>query len=171
MPYNNTYENLSYNDRTILWKEIAVRELLKVKMFAGLSDEVLSTIKWVGEEQTAEADEIIFMENSQGDYFFVLLEGLVEIVVANPVKSDEPISLAKVSSHEVFGEFCLFDDSPRSATARTIVKSRFLTFKKAEVLSLFDQKPRIGMIVMKISGRILCSRLRDTDMNLRNSLL
>ncbi len=64
MPYNNTYGNLSYNDRTILWKEIAIRELLKVKMFAGLSDEDLSTIKLVGEGRTAEADEIIFMETS-----------------------------------------------------------------------------------------------------------
>ncbi|MDP7611305.1 MAG: hypothetical protein QGH62_02560 [Nitrospinaceae bacterium] len=47
-----------------MWKEIAIRELLKVKMFAGLSDEDLSTIKLVGEGQTAEADEIIFMETS-----------------------------------------------------------------------------------------------------------
>lgn len=148
-----------------------MQELMKVQIFAGLSDEDLSSVQRVGEERTVEADQIIFSENSRGEYFYILIEGLIEIVVANPVKSDEPVSLAKISSHEIFGEFCLFDDAPRSATARTIVKCRILEFNRKAVLSLFDQKPRIGMIVMKNAGSILCSRLRDTDMGLRNSLL
>ncbi len=148
-----------------------MQQLFKVKMFDGLNDEDLSTIQWVGEERTIETDKIVFEENSPGECFYVLLEGLVEIVVANPVKKEEPISLAKITSHEVFGEFCLFDDSPRSATARTMAKSRLLEFGKEDILSLFEQKPRIGMVVMKNAGNILCTRLRDTDMGLRNSLL
>ncbi len=148
-----------------------MQELPKVKMFAGLNDEDLSTIQWVGEERTIEADAVVFAENSPGEYFYVLLEGLVEIIVANPVKKDDPISLAKIMHHEVFGEFCLFDDSPRSATARTISKSRVLEFCREDILSLFEQKPRIGVVVMKSTGSILCVRLRSTDMGLRNSLL
>ena len=73
--------------------------------------------------------------------------------------------------HGVFGEFCLFDDSPRSATARTISNSRGLEFCREDILSLFEQKPRIGAVVMKSTGSILCVRLRSTDMGLRNSLL
>ena len=35
-----------------------MQELPKVKMFAGLNDEDLSTIQWVGEERTIEADAV-----------------------------------------------------------------------------------------------------------------
>ncbi|MDP6476350.1 MAG: cyclic nucleotide-binding domain-containing protein [Nitrospinaceae bacterium] len=147
-----------------------MQELSKVKMFAGLNDEDLSTIQWVGEERTIGADAVVFAENSPGECFYVLLEGLVEIIVTNPVKKD-PISLAKIMHHEVFWEFCLFDDSPRSATARTISKPRGLEFCREDILSLFKQKPRIGVVVMKNTGSILCVRLRSTDMGLRNSLL
>ncbi len=41
-----------------------MQELPKVKMFAGLNDEDLSTIQWVGEERTIEADAVVFAENS-----------------------------------------------------------------------------------------------------------
>ncbi|MDP6712506.1 MAG: hypothetical protein QGG38_07455, partial [Nitrospinaceae bacterium] len=72
----------------------------------------------------------------------------------------------------VFAEgFCLFDDSPRSATARTISKSRVLEFCREDMLSPFEQKPRIGVVVMKNTGSILCVRLRSTNVGLRNSLL
>ncbi len=72
-----------------------MQELPKVKMFAGLNDEDLSTIQWVGEERNIEADAVVFAENSPGKCLYVLLEGLVEIIVANPVKKDDPILFGK----------------------------------------------------------------------------
>ncbi|MEE9259167.1 MAG: cyclic nucleotide-binding domain-containing protein [Nitrospinaceae bacterium] len=147
-------------------------EILKpIKIFQGLGGEDLNSIYKIARPKALDKGEYIFKENSPGDRIFLLSEGIVDIVVANPVNKSESIVLAKLKPHDVIGEFTLFDDAPRSASAIAQIPITYMEIKNSDLFDLFEKNNRIGMVVLKNLGTILCGRLRSTDLELRNSLL
>ncbi|PIQ96266.1 MAG: hypothetical protein COV67_10510 [Nitrospinae bacterium CG11_big_fil_rev_8_21_14_0_20_56_8] len=144
--------------------------LSHINIFDGLEDQELSQILALGKESRLKPQEYIFKEYGPGDRFYILKEGQIEITVHNPV-NPPPIVLATLAPTEVFGEFCLFDDAPRSATAKATQPSLILEILKKDVFALFQKETRIGMVILQNLGTVLCKRLRNTDKNLRNHLL
>lgn len=64
------------------------------------------------------AGEVIFKELYPSDHAYIIKRGKVEIYRTHPDGTEE--SLAMLSRGEMFGEYGVLDDKPRSASARAI---------------------------------------------------
>ena len=91
----------------------------------------------------------IFKEGDQGDEFFIVVRGQVEIRSGNRL-------LETVGEGGLFGEMALIDDGPRSATVIALTDVTVAPIKEAQFLFLVRNTPFFALKVM----RVLAIRLR-----------
>ena len=93
--------------------------------------------------------DTIFREGEQGDEFFVVVRGKVEI------RSGDR-RLETLGPKDIFGEMALIDDSPRSATVVALTDVTVAPIKEKQFLFLVRHMPMFALKVM----RVLAKRLR-----------
>ena len=93
--------------------------------------------------------DTIFREGEQGDEFFIVVRGKVEIRCANR-------RLETLGPNGIFGEMALIDDSPRSATVVAMTDVTVAPIKEMQFLFLVKHMPQFALMVM----RVLAKRLR-----------
>ncbi len=94
--------------------------------------------------------DIVFKEGDRGNQMFLVRSGKVKIERSN---NEKTINLAVLGEHEFFGEMSLFDDRPRSATAKAVGTTELTIVDKETFLS-FIKDPVIWTVLEKMSGRI-----------------
>jgi CRP/FNR family transcriptional regulator, cyclic AMP receptor protein len=93
--------------------------------------------------------KMIFKEGDQGDEFFVVVRGQVEI------RSGDR-HYETLGPDGIFGEMALIDDSPRSATVVALTDVTVAPIKENQFLFLVKNTPFFALSVM----RVLAHRLR-----------
>jgi CRP/FNR family transcriptional regulator, cyclic AMP receptor protein len=93
--------------------------------------------------------ETVFREGEQGDEFFVVVRGKVEIRSGNR-------RLETVGPNGIFGEMALIDDSPRSATVVALTDVTLALIQEQQFLFMAEHTPFFALKVM----RVLANRLR-----------
>jgi CRP/FNR family transcriptional regulator, cyclic AMP receptor protein len=93
--------------------------------------------------------DTIFKEGDQGDQFYVVVRGQVEIRSGNR-------RLEILGRNGIFGEMALIDDSPRSATVVALTDVTVAAMKEKQFLFLVKHAPFFALKVM----RVLAMRLR-----------
>jgi CRP/FNR family transcriptional regulator, cyclic AMP receptor protein len=93
--------------------------------------------------------ETIFREGEQGDEFFVVVRGQVEIKSGNRW-------FETVGQNGIFGEMALIDDSPRSATVVALTDVTVAPIQEQQFLFMVKHTPFFALRVM----RVLANRLR-----------
>ena len=115
--------------------------------FKDLSDDDLSKLALSCKEERFEKGQIIFLESSAADKFYIILEGTVE--VWKDYYNSQPDLLAVHGKGHLFGEMSLIDDLPRSATvvARTPVTVLYLY--KDEFQDFIMRNSRAALSVLR----------------------
>jgi len=108
------------------------------------------------QERTYGKDEAVFREGDPSDAVYVVVSGRIELSKQGPVG---PVVLAMLGPLEMFGEMGIFDDGPRSATARAAEKSRIRVIPKEEFKIWLNEEPGAALRVI----RVLAERLRAAD--------
>jgi len=137
--------------------EPTIRALRNVAFFASLSDDDLRDIAEFMQKRTYPAGHAIVQEDTLGDTFHVIQEGKVEII--KRFEDGEEMVLAVRGDGDFFGEMALLEDSPRSATVRTLGPATTLEISRQGFVSLLQKAPLLAYELM----RELSVRLRDTD--------
>jgi CRP/FNR family transcriptional regulator, cyclic AMP receptor protein len=91
----------------------------------------------------------IFKEGEQGDEFFVVVRGEVEIRSGNR-------RFETVGQNGIFGEMATIDDSARSATVVALTDVAVAPIQEQQFLFMVKHTPFIALRVM----RVLANRLR-----------
>ena len=120
-----------------------------------MSDTMVDFSRLVGREvptRSFSKGDTIFREGEQGDEFFVVVRGKVEIRSANR-------RLETVGAKGIFGEMALIDDSPRSATAVALTAVTVAPIKEMQFLFLVKHMPMFALMVI----RVLAYRLRNQN--------
>ena len=91
----------------------------------------------------------IFKEGEQGDEFFVVVRGEVEIRSGNR-------RFETVGQNGIFGEMALIDDNPRSATVVALTDVTVAPIQEQQFLFMVKHTPFFALRVM----RVLANRLR-----------
>lgn len=148
-----------------------------VDILSGLNPQQIQSIYNLCKEVAYYQGEVIFPENSTSTDFFILLEGEVEISI-NPVpfrggdKGSEPLSIAMLHKGQSFGEVALVDRGVRSASARCISTScKVLIIHREDFIFLMNSDHEIGYKVMTNLATDLCSKLRQNNNKLRDTLM
>jgi CRP/FNR family cyclic AMP-dependent transcriptional regulator len=90
----------------------------------------------------------IFKEGDQGDEFFIIVRGRVEI------RSGDRL-LETLEADGIFGEMALIDDSPRSASAVASSDVTLAPIKENQFLFLVQNTPFFALSVMRVLARRL----------------
>lgn len=99
-----------------------------------------------------EAGAVIVQQGEAGDCMYVVQEGQV---VATLEKDGQETMLGLLGPGDFFGEMCVFEKQPRSATVRALTPARVLTVDKKGLLRQITVDPTLAFnLLEKMSARI-----------------
>lgn len=158
--------------------ESRLHYLKQVDIFFQLTNTQLEMISDICEEKLFHMNDMIFLEGSDSDELYVILQGEVDILIDpalvsdNPTYSQTPVPIAKLSRGQSFGEIALVDRGLRSTTARASQNNtRLLVISRLELMDLCAEFPQLGYRLMTNLATDLAFKLRSSDMRIRNEPL
>ena len=96
--------------------------------------------------------EIIVKQGDKGDCFYVVQDGLVEVIEETDRGA---VQLAMRGEGEFFGEMAIFEQQVRSATVRALGDARVLTIDKKNFLRRIHEDPSLAFhLIQSLSSRI-----------------
>jgi CRP-like cAMP-binding protein len=142
--------------------------LKQAPIFADLDDGELTRVAEVCKEQTFQGAETVFKEGEPGNRLYIIAEGEVRISRNIPGSGEEALAVLKKGA--VFGEMAIFDRSERSTDAIANADCVLITITRSDFELLMDFNRDIAYKVLWAVVRLLSSRLRATNDNLRSFL-
>jgi CRP-like cAMP-binding protein len=151
--------------------------LSSVEIFTELNPMQIEKIESVCTEKNFKQGDLIFKENSPSKEFYIIVKGQVYItlnpdLIAAGNERHEPQIIATLGRGQSFGEVALVDEGVRSASA--IAGSPFcklLMISRSDLMRLTALDLEMGFIVMRNLAADLCFKLRNTNLQLRESQL
>jgi len=120
--------------------------LRKSYLFKGLADEDIRLVAESCAQEERDAGDVIFVEGSKADRFYIVMEGRVE--VWKNFYDPKPDLLAVHGSGRFFGEMALIDELPRSATVVAKERTRLLYLGRDDFRRLIHERASIALSVM-----------------------
>jgi CRP-like cAMP-binding protein len=104
--------------------------------------------------------EQIFRRGEPGSYFYIIANGLVEVLVDDGMGNEKAVSV--LSAGDCFGEMSILSGEPTSAHIRASTPVFCLALKANDFLNLVEEFPSINVALTKL----IASRLRKTNLSL-----
>jgi CRP/FNR family transcriptional regulator, cyclic AMP receptor protein len=125
-------------------------------LLSGLGPAEVAHLAEVGEIESYDAGEVVVEDGAPGDSLYLLLSGQVTVV-------KQTRTLAVLSPGEFFGEMCLVEPAPRSATV--IARDRAFLFRLSvsAIRQLGEREPQAMARLLAVVVRVLSQRLRQTN--------
>jgi len=131
-------------------------------IFDGLPDQYLEKIKDVAVARKYVKGETIFMEEDEGNGFYLVAEGLVKIFKVSPSGKEQILHV--FGPGEPFGEVPVFSGRRFPANAEAIRDSRLLFFPRNAFLRLITANPSLALNMLAV----LSMRLRQFTQQIEN---
>jgi CRP/FNR family cyclic AMP-dependent transcriptional regulator len=142
--------------------------LKKTAIFADLDEGELAQVAEICKEQSFQGGHFIFREGEPGNRFYLILKGEVRISRNIPGSGEE--ALAVLHAGSCFGEMAVFDRSERSTDAIANGPVTLSTISRPDFEILLDFNREMAYKILWSMVRLLSSRLRVTNDNLRSLL-
>ncbi len=124
---------------------ISVRGILKNNhYFSDLTHLELRNLIEVGYQQQLNQDTILFNEGDPGDSFYIILSGSVEVFVPKINKY-----LATLKPGSIFGELALILGIPRTASIKTLEKTRLFVIDKVGFQKILQEQSNIAEVIFE----------------------
>ncbi|MCA9552386.1 MAG: cyclic nucleotide-binding domain-containing protein [Myxococcales bacterium] len=136
--------------------------LRRIPLFRHLNYKELVKVLNQTQQRTFEDGEVVIEEQSDGDEFYIILSGEVEVS-----KGGRPLTVLGPSVH--FGEMALVDRSPRSATVRARNKTRLMSLSRKAFYHLVRTEPVLSSKLLWSFVQVLSHRLRATNEALKDA--
>jgi CRP/FNR family transcriptional regulator, cyclic AMP receptor protein len=98
------------------------------------------------------AGDTIIAEGDDGDTAFFIVSGTVEVMIGRGAKAR---TVGTLQTGEVFGEMCLIEPGPRSATIRAATDAECLAASYEEFVAAIEENPARAVGFMKTLVRRL----------------
>jgi len=139
-----------------------------IPTFDDFDREELNAVEDLLVPQTYLKGTTIFEEGDTGRFMVFISSGRVEITKEDQDENEQ--QLAVIRRGATLGEMSLFDNSPRSATARAMVDVDALLLSESAFVKLGHRSPRAALKLVSSFMRTLSLRLRMTSANLTDRL-
>lgn len=132
-----------------------------VPIFAGLSEEAIDLLVKHVREIHAQPGDFLVREGESGNRFYLIESGLVRVV--KQVDTPQEVELAQLGAHDFFGEMCILETLPRSASVQALEETKVFALSSLDFLYLYEQLPsEYGILVLNLA-RDLSRRIRHLD--------
>ncbi|MCI0518974.1 MAG: cyclic nucleotide-binding domain-containing protein [Chloroflexi bacterium] len=152
--------------------------LKQADIFYQLSQEQLEAVAALCREARFANGETVFNEGSRSDDLYIVIEGEVDILINPGLVGEEskgrpePVIVSTMRRGQSFGEIALVDQGLRSATARVVTaQARMYVIPGRALLELCEREAQLGYLLMRNLAADLGFKIRNSDLNLRGSLL
>lgn len=140
-----------------------IGELLdRIGLFVGLTEEQVQRLAGVCGHASFGAGERIFSQGEDCSEIYIVLDGEVEIRVAEGAEV-----VGAVTSGECLGEAAFLTSSAHSAAATARTEVRAAVLGKGDLTELVRQRPDIGVVLYRNLARGLAEKLRRADLGQR----
>jgi len=137
------------------------REILrKIPIFATLSSVEIARLAQVTSLRLCRKDEVIFYEDEEGDFFFVIVAGRVKVTLLGiPDRFTRgygrEVLLSSLGPGDFFGEMALVDNEPRSATAVASEETELLCIHRSDFQRvLTNYRGFVGALLRSLTARL-----------------
>ncbi len=137
-----------------------VQFLKTMPFFDELSNRQLKSVSDMMFERTYETDETIFEEGQPGAALFLILDGKVAIEIYRETNTTR---LAVLEGGAFFGEMALLDETPRSANARALERTRTLALYRNDLNGLVQRDAKTACQIYRSLAGMIGDRLRSTN--------
>ncbi len=135
------------------------------ELFSSLDEEALARVAVKASTVRLERNDTLFNEGDDAFDLYVVLKGRIGIGRRSPDGRESLVALMEPG--DVFGEMALFDDEPRSASARALERSEVVRVPFDVVRAELDARPEFLWDAVGLIAR----RLRATDESLADAML
>ena len=142
--------------------------LRKTAIFADLDEGELARVAEICKEQKYTGGQYVFKEGEPGNRVYIIVSGEVRISRNVPGAGEEALAVLQPGS--CFGEMSVFDRSERSTDAIANGPVVLQTISRPEFEMLLDFNRDLAYKILWSMVRLLSSRLRVTNDNLRSLL-
>jgi CRP-like cAMP-binding protein len=142
-------------------KERLLALIEKVPVFVDLTSSERSNVLARCTKVTLECGDILCAQGEESSAMFILLLGKLAVRIS---RSAPVATLVPITS---IGEMGVFTGEPRSATVEAMEKSALLRLEAAEMNSLIEQNPSLGVRIMRRVIRILAERVSTDNARIR----
>jgi CRP/FNR family transcriptional regulator len=146
--------------KEIMDKSIAI--IASAPMFGGLTDEQLSKISNIAQNQSFQRGQAIFWEKDRAVGFHVVADGKVKIYKTSPEGKEQILHI--YGPGQPFGEVPVFSGGRYPANAMSIEKSRTLFFQRQDFINLISEHPSLALNMIAV----LSVRLRQFTVQVEN---
>lgn len=122
----------------------------RVQIFSGLGYEEMSHIALRARSVRKARGEFIYMPGDKADFVYFLKQGRVKLSVLS--ESGKEIAIDIIQPGEIFGEFALVDDSPRSNMTQALDDMLVWVFSKRDFTQLLASQPKLALNYIRLVG-------------------
>jgi len=131
------------------------KELQKTELFANVDETTLASLASNMTRRTFEPGSVLFRAGEVGDAMYIIMSGRVRIFTVN---DGNELTLRHYNASEIFGEFSLLDNKPRSASAAAVSALDVVILRRNDFLDFLTARPQVSLAMM----RSLSQRARYT---------
>jgi len=129
--------------------EIA-RHHSRVQIFSGLGPDEMNRIATHARSLRKARGEFIYMPGDRADFVYILRQGRVKLSVL--AESGKEIAIDIIQPGEIFGEFALVDESPRSNMTQALDDVLMWVFAKREFTELLSSQQKLALSYIRLVG-------------------
>lgn len=133
-------------------------------LFQGVSSQFLDEIGRAGEIKKYRTDAVIFKVNEKAKYVYQLLEGQIDIIMAEK----EIIHFTVNRPGEIFGWSALVEPYTYTATAKSNTDSRVVRISRESIEKIILKYPSDGLSLLRHLTSIMSQRLRHAYLYIYN---
>ena len=134
-------------------------------VFKNHKDDTLDDLQACMEPRHLNPGQHLFEAGSQSDEIFFIMRGEVRLDI--PLADGHQHHIATHHQGDFIGELGFLDGRPRSDSATAITEVELLVLSRSRLDQLADHHKRIGVTLMTEIARVLASRLRQSNDELR----
>jgi CRP-like cAMP-binding protein len=135
--------------------------LEKVPIFAGLDEKALELLLKQANQQDYPESAVVVREGETSNRFFLIGSGRVR--VCKNFEQTDQVELATLGPKDFFGEMCILETLPRSATVQAVAPSTLFTISSLAFHRLYQELPAQYSILILNIARDLSRRIRRLD--------
>lgn len=139
--------------------------LSEAELLSSLPEEALARIARGATRVSLERNRVLFREGDEANEMYVVTSGRIGIGRRSPDGRESLVALMEPG--DVFGEMPLFDDEPRSASARALERSELVRLPYDAVRAELEAQPGALWGVVALFAR----RLRTADDAIADAML
>lgn len=136
--------------------------LRNVPIFTGLSDSDLNRIASKMVSRDYEKGQMILLEESTGETFFIITSGTVKVTRLSD--DGREVILALLGESDFFGEMSLLDGEGRSANIVANEDAEVMTLSRRDFLEYLETYPKIAIALLEE----LAVRIRKSDQQIKS---